>query len=670
MVSRPAGEIDRVRYFKFKTLGKALFPLGLGFILCFALSYVDLNWLEARLYDFRVQNSLTPTPSSEIVLITWDDRTIRELETEFPAPLSHHAALLNALAPLRPRAVGYPIDLNRAAELGKTSPHAFLTAARTMMREGTPVLLGTTLDVTGEIHPPAPLHQLPHALAITHKDGNVFSGDKVTRRALLRTDGKATFPLRLAQELGRVSEDFHPTGSYWVEEAQSDFFFFRYNLKPDRPSYARVSAIDILKGRFEPESLRGKILLVGTVSREDSSDFSMTPYSKNPVLVPKLAIQANILESILQNNGIQQLPFSMNLLIATITTALVIGWVILSSPFSGLLATFVLGLSFLLVSHFIFSLSGLWIRAAEPLAGMLLSYYVLVPYRLIREYKARWAYQRRNDILIQVEELKRNFLSLVTHDLKTPVARIQGLADLLLRRADHRFTASDKETLKHISSAAEELDRFINSLLELTRIDSGKFELNLASKDVNTLIESSIESFQSLAREKNITIENQLEPLFPIRVDPLLISKVLRNLIDNAIKYSPPGGMLTLTSQEENTTAPGVLICVKDQGIGMSESEKAQLFSRFYRIKNEQTTNTSGTGLGLYLSRYFIEAHGGKLTVQSSPGEGSTFSIWLPEVPTTKTSFASSPRPPTGLLTRLKQNQPQAVSPSIQEQTR
>jgi signal transduction histidine kinase len=172
----------------------------------------------------------------------------------------------------------------------------------------------------------------------------------------------------------------------------------------------------------------------------------------------------------------------------------------------------------------------------------------------------------------------------------------------------------------------EELNHFINSLLELSKIDNQGVRVNLQSKDVNQILETILIKLRFSAQSKQIVMETDFETLFPIKVDADLISKVLSNLLDNAIKYSPESTVITVATREVENF---VEILIQDQGIGIPESEIPHLFSRFYRIKNDTTYKVKGTGLGLYLSRYFIEAHRGNIRVQSNP-TGTTFVIRLP----------------------------------------
>jgi signal transduction histidine kinase len=559
-----------------------------------------------------------------------------------------HTQFLEALEKIQPRAVGYLVDLNQVTQvnpelLRSSWSQRFVEAASRMDAHGIPVMLGTPYDVTGEIIPPFPLSGLPHAIAVIHKDGNVFAEDKITRRALISLNDKPAFHLELAQRLGLVGTRQQPSGSFHVPEVEGDYFFFRYhgntvlNAKsPDKLPYARVPFIDVLRGEPSAKAaLQGKIVLVGTLSKDDSGDFAFTPYSKSPFASPKLVVHANILDSVIHDDGLIRVPAWANWLATFAVTAFVLWWVLNSTPLYGVFATIGLILGTLLMGQALFQIKGLWLRESQPLVGIFVGYYLVVPYRLIREYKKRWDYQKKNEILTQVEEMKTNFMYLVTHDLKTPVARIQGLAEVLLRKAHERLEARDKETVHNIISATDELNHFITSILELSKVESNRLQLHFESKDINQLIERSVDGFKAQARVRQIDLMDDLEPLFPVRIDAGLISKVINNLIDNAIKYSPSGSRVAIRSREVGDM---IEISVSDQGIGMSEEERKNLFTRFYRAKNDTTTRITGTGLGLYLTKYFIEAHHGRVEVESTPGQGSRFKIFLPVAGT-----ASSP---------------------------
>jgi signal transduction histidine kinase len=614
--------------------------IGAGAILLTAfLMNLEFNWIESGLYDFRMRMGSQPAPSEEIALLSVDDRTLTSLDELAPAPLEHHVKLLELLETLNPRSIGYLVDMNRVAQSYTDQVHGewgsrFVGVAARLEEKGIPFLLGTPFDINGEVVPPYPLSAVPHAVSVIHKDGNVFGEDKITRRALLSLYGKPSFHLDFAHRLTHQDLDTPVRGQFSDPSVDASYFFFRYfgptGYGPKataKSGYKTYSMIDVLEGRVPKSKLENKIILVGSMSRTDSDDYTFTPYSKRPFVNPKLMIHANIVDAILKNEGVVRSPDWLNWVTTFLVTAFVIWSVFTYTPLYGVFNTLVLAIGFLVVGQILFSIRGLWIRESQPLVGIFLSYYLAVPYRLIQEYKRRWDYQQKNEILMQVEELKTNFLRLVTHDLKTPVARIQGLAEMVLRRTGEKLDPSERENIRHIMTSTEELNHFITSVLELTKVESNRVTLNLESKDINQVVERLQERFQTQSKSMNIEIILDLEPLFPIRIDTSLITKVLTNIIDNAMKYSPEGSSVTIQTRDRGET---VEVSVIDQGIGLSDEERASLFTRFYRAKNDQTTKVAGTGLGLYLTKFFIEAHEGQVVVESEKGKGSTFKIILP----------------------------------------
>lgn len=612
--------------------------LGAALLTTFLMN-LEFNWVESSLYDFRMRLGTQPSPSNDIVLVAIDDASLTKLDELSPVPLEHHVRLLEQLEQMRPRAIGYLVELNRVAQ---TYPdqvkgpwgERFVNAASRLETQGIPFILGTPFDINGEVVPPFPLSAVPHAISVIHKDGNVFGEDKITRRALLSLYGKPTFHLELAHRLTGRDLEAPVRGQFTDPAIEASYFFFRYHgptgygqRAENKPTYKVFSMIDVLESRVPRSLFEGKTVLVGSMSRTDSEDYTFTPYSKRAFTNPKLVVHANILDSVMTNRGVVRSPDWLNWVTTFLMTAFVIWSVFTYTPLYGVFNTLVLAIGFLLVGQILFSIRGLWIRESQPLVGIFLSYYLAVPYRLIQEYKRRWDYQQKNEILMQVEEMKTNFLRLVTHDLKTPVARIQGLAEMVLRRSASKLEEHERENLRHIMNSTEELNHFITSVLELTKVESNRVSLNLESKDVNQVIERIVERFDAQAKNMEITIKTELEPLFPIRLDVSLITKVLTNIIDNAMKYSTLGSEVLIRTRDLGKT---IEISVIDQGIGLSEEELPHLFTRFYRAKNDQTTKNAGTGLGLYLTKFFVEAHQGSVAVTSVHGKGSEFRIILP----------------------------------------
>jgi signal transduction histidine kinase len=221
--------------------------------------------------------------------------------------------------------------------------------------------------------------------------------------------------------------------------------------------------------------------------------------------------------------------------------------------------------------------------------------------------------------------MKGNFLSLMSHDLKTPVARIQDLAEMVLRQGG--LLPAQEDELRQIMQSTESLDKFISKILNLTKVESNEIKLNKKSKDINKILEQCVQKLEFQAKTKDIGVQLELDPLFPIQVDASLIIQVFTNIIDNAIKYSPAGSHVTIRSKE---VSDFVEITIEDTGGGLDEQEVQQLFTKFFRGNRIPGDEIKGSGLGLYLSKYFIELHHGRVEASSHKGMGSRFTIQLP----------------------------------------
>lgn len=624
------------RFFESPNLRLALLAIGAGAVLTFVLHNFQMNLFEAYLYDFRVRAKGERNMEEHVVLIKIDDRTVERLNEFSPLSIKQHVNLLKKVGDANPKAIAYFIDFNDSlsAESADTENHngpsaadSFVHIAESFYAAGTPILLGTEIDITGEVVPPFPLSRLPHRISTIHKDGATFSEDKVTRRALFSVYDEPVLHVQLASLFnGGLQNPKDYRGIYHMTEVDAHYFFINYSgpTQDGKHRFNEVSAVDVLDGVVPPETFKGKIVLIGTKTKEDSSDYVYTPYSRSVFANAKLTVHANILETLIHNQAILKSSKTIDVLLTLLLTSLIIAMVFRTSPINGVLATTLCALVVLALAIATFRWFNVWINLAHPILGIFFAYYVFVPYRLIMEYKKRWQFQKKNEVLVQVEELKGNFMSLITHDLKTPVARIQGMAEILGR------SGADPKIVSEIMGSTEELNRFITSILELAKIESDRVDLDRQSKDVNKIIEDCVRKFEFQALDKKISITTDLEPMFPVKVDVSLITKVVSNLVDNAIKYSPENARISIESGESHEMPGYIEITVSDTGHGISDKDLENLFAKFYRPKNDITMQTKGTGLGLHLSRYFVELHNGSLTVASVEGKGSMFTILLP----------------------------------------
>lgn len=226
----------------------------------------------------------------------------------------------------------------------------------------------------------------------------------------------------------------------------------------------------------------------------------------------------------------------------------------------------------------------------------------------------------------EAEQMKSTFVSVISHELKTPVALIKGYAGTL-RRPD---AAWDPETLADglavIEEEADRLNALIDNLLDASRIQAGVFKLERSEVDLSRLANKVVEGFrwQTARHEFELDFPDGL-PL--ALADEARIRQVLDNLVSNAIKYSPQGGLIRIGGWQDG---PDVTVFVADQGIGIPPGEQGRLFDSFYRVDSGLRRQTKGAGLGLYLCKSIVEAHGGRIWLRSEPGQGATFFFTLP----------------------------------------
>ncbi len=227
----------------------------------------------------------------------------------------------------------------------------------------------------------------------------------------------------------------------------------------------------------------------------------------------------------------------------------------------------------------------------------------------------------------QAEELKSTFVSVVSHELKTPVALVKGYAETLLREDADWDRETMRESLGVIAEEADHLTHLIDSLLEASRIQAGGLKLEPTDVLLPRLVEKVVDGFRT--QTEIHSFEADFPGDFPpVWGDPERLREVLSNLVSNAVKYSPEGGIIWIGGRVDGG---GVTVYVADQGIGIPPEEQGRIFDRFHRVETGLHRRTEGTGLGLYLVKAIIDAHGGRVWVESAPGRGSIFMFTLPK---------------------------------------
>lgn len=235
------------------------------------------------------------------------------------------------------------------------------------------------------------------------------------------------------------------------------------------------------------------------------------------------------------------------------------------------------------------------------------------------------------DITLQdeIDRMKSEFISLASHQLRTPLSAIKTYAHMLLDGYMGELNDDQHQSLHTIIGAANRMNELISTLLNVTRIEAGTVAISPKPIKLVQLVEEVIKEHTFQVTDKSLTMVFKQPKSAPIiKTDPLIAKEILANLISNSIKYTPPGGTITLRIKPRRHD---VLISVADNGFGIPRFAQDQIFTKFFRAQNAVRQETSGTGLGLYLVRGLVEALGGKIWFESEENQGTTFFVTLPK---------------------------------------
>jgi len=236
----------------------------------------------------------------------------------------------------------------------------------------------------------------------------------------------------------------------------------------------------------------------------------------------------------------------------------------------------------------------------------------------------------------EVGRQKDEFISTASHEMRTPVAAIEGYISLAMNA---NVATIDDRAMKYLTKAHDtigHLGELFRDLLSVTKAEEGQLGGRMEASNVGQLIEHAVDDMQFTLQKKNLTLVYQIgnqtgkaiSPLFYVAANPERLREVIMNLIDNAMKFTPEGGIRVVLEGNDKE----VTVSINDTGVGIAQEDIAHLFQKFYRIDNSATRTIGGTGLGLYLCRNLIEAYNGRIWVESKPGEGSSFRFTLPRL--------------------------------------
>ena len=231
---------------------------------------------------------------------------------------------------------------------------------------------------------------------------------------------------------------------------------------------------------------------------------------------------------------------------------------------------------------------------------------------------------------VSLERLKKEFIALAAHQLRTPISAAQWGISKILEEKIGPLNSKQKSYLEEILQTLQRLVKIIDDLLHTTKIEEGKILEKTQKFSLEAIVDYVLSLLGSeIAKKKiNLEVNKPFNPLPPIQMDVEKIKLVVQNLLDNAIKYTRESGRIVISLEERS--GKEILFSIKDNGIGIPEKEKERIFTKFFRAENAQKVEPSGSGLGLYVAKNIIEAHGGKIWFESKEGKGTAFYFTLP----------------------------------------
>lgn len=606
-----------------------IFRIALAILLGWTLSsFFRLDFLEFYFMDQRQNWSPRAATSGNLALIALDRHSLKAVGGQ--PELSLFTAALKQLAKSKPKHI---ILLIKPLEIQATYEEK-VEFAKAAERVNAVIAVDDLPDAgQNNLTPlPPPFEKIKLGSMPVTYDTTSFAKDGVTRRTIVEYEKIPTYQQILAHEINHLAPSQYKGLFEFLNSSQ---LFIRYHPKG---TYEMSSLLDVAKNTISPKNFENKIVMIGVDTGEFAGDYVRTPYSKETLAMSQLEAQANSLDTMILN----QAPKKIQGRATTITTMLLIlitTYIMLeASPIIGICGLLLMTVSYMIFSLLVFILTSWMLPVATPLLGVFMCYYLLIPYRLVQENKKSFEYEQRNKLLTEVEELKSNFLRMMSHDLKTPLSRILGMAQVIDQDSKN-LSLAQSNALKNIKQYTLELSDFIGSVLNLTRIESKELKLQVKSRDINQLLQTVSKKCQDLALRKNIELILELEPLFSTKVDEELMKQVFTNIIENAIKYSPIESKILISTEEINGE---IIVQIADQGIGIDTNELPHIFDRFYRSEKVKNTEALGSGLGLHLAKYFVELHQGHIEVESESGKGSTFTVRLP-IDSTLPSIERSP---------------------------
>lgn len=587
--------------------------LWLRILFCWAIGSTFPFFDEVKQYDLRFQMRGPQPASKKIVLVFFDQddwsgwhgpnnnliRSLKEFsvisDSYFWRPQTWNMLLSKILAQ-NPRTIG--VTFYFSPQLGR--PDEDYRSLRDPR-----VIWAGQLD--GEGRPALPIMANSYGYNVALVDFREDE-DRVLRRFSSPLAPLPHMGLKLAEtEIGSSIQELNS----FLGESKLINFRGAHEIFPS------VSALDVLQEKVPSEFFKDKIVLVGSHSVQ--SHQYQTPLG----LMNRAEILGQIVDNVTEKRWINRLSPLLCSLYLLLVVLIAVGNLVAYPQAVASVFLVWLGLGTSALSIWIFDSFYFWLPAFSPLALSLVTYIIILGYQLSQQENQNWRLEQEKQLISELEQLRNNFVSLISHDLKTPIAKIQAICDRLL---SGQVAHEVKEGLQSLRKESSELHRYIQSILQISRLEAGPVQLRRDASDLNEMVENVLAQLKPLFEDRKQSVERKLEPMFSIEVDSVMIQEVILNLVENAIKYTPDGGQIQVQTQEVDDK---VIFSVKDNGPGISKADQEHIFEKFFRGQ-AQLSPIKGTGLGLFLVKYFVELHGGEVFLESEVGKGTRVGFTLP----------------------------------------
>jgi signal transduction histidine kinase len=617
---------------------RKLLIVASGLIALMLLPVLAWNGLvqQANVSAFDILLRLSPPPPSsvqhDVVLLAIDDETVSRCG---PWPLKRAviAEALNRIATAQPKVLAVDVLLS---EKTVEADDAKLATAFSRFPK---VVLATALEATQDGSEPRWLTPLPEFQPYAFALGHVhFEPDRdgVARTLLLTkaTDHDRYWAFAFEAFRAVLAAQAPPTeyakklrvGNRIVPAADSNGRLLWIHYRGPEGVFHRVSLARVLDGRAPPSSFAGKVVILG-VTAQGAGDRVYSPFSSG-LGMSGIEVHANILATLLDGNYLSTLSPPVEFLSFVVMAGLVAtaawwrqGRLLTPTAIIGILDIPLFSFWMLRAGMIAPVASWLVIQFAASLLGFL-AQTRFIRARLFEAIAGRQDYAFR--------------LQAVAHEIKTPLTAIHASSQLM---TEPDVPERKKEEIaQRIHKEAGRLSGVVTTFLDVERISAGVLKLEKRQVELSAIVADAIERAGLLALKKRIAIEQDIES-GTVAADPDLLQFAIYNLLVNAVKYSPDGSSIRIRLQSIGQAA---CLVVSDRGCGIEPAERERIFEPFYRTKKHQDDAHGGSGVGLALVKEIVSQHGGRIEVQSEPGKGSTFSIFLPKEAAYEHKTASS----------------------------